>query len=121
MSRILVVDDEEYMLEVLSVLLSSEGHEVETALSGPIALEKMKQAPIDLVISDVRMSPMNGMELLRRVREVWSDMPFIVLTAYGSEKTQSDAARMGAFRYLTKPFEVDEVLAAVNGALASKA
>lgn len=117
MARILVVDDDEYVLEILQVLLEAEGYAAITASSGPKALEMLKAHKVDMIISDVRMNPMNGIELLRTVRKDSPLLPVVMLTAYGSEETAAEATSLGAQGYLTKPFTGDEVLDHVKRAV----
>lgn len=119
MARILSVDDEAMVSGILKRLLESKGHEVSTALDGPTALQIVKSTELDLVISDIRMLPMNGIELLRHIREVKADLPVIMLTAYASPETKSEADALGASDYLTKPFTGDEVFATVQRVLAA--
>lgn len=116
-SRIIVVEDEPSILSVLSTLLRSEGYEVEPTLGGDKAMEKLKEDSFDLMISDIRMSPVDGMELLRYARKHKPDMAAIMVTAYGSVETAVEAMKDGAFDYVTKPFKVDELLLTVQRAL----
>jgi two-component system, NtrC family, response regulator PilR len=117
MPKILLVDDEPSILSVLSTLLKAEGYNVESALGGQKAKELMLAEAFDLMISDVRMSPINGMELLRLAHDERPAMPVIMLTAHGSVETAIDAMKLGAFDYVTKPFKVDELLITVQRAL----
>jgi two-component system, NtrC family, response regulator PilR len=117
MAKILLVDDEPSILSVLSTLLKAEGYSVESALGGERAKQLMLADPFDLMISDVRMSPINGMELLRLAHDERPAMPVIMLTAHGSVETAIEALKLGAFDYVTKPFKVDELLITVQRAL----
>jgi DNA-binding NtrC family response regulator len=117
MSRILVVEDEPSILSVLSTLLRSEGYEVDPVLGGDKALDALKNESYDLLVSDIRMSPVDGMELLRLARKEFPEMAVIMVTAYGSVETAVDAMKYGAFDYVTKPFKVDELLMTVQRAL----
>ena len=117
MSRILVVEDEPSILSVLSTLLRSEGYEVDPMLGGDKALGALKKNSYDLMVSDIRMSPVDGMELLRLARKEFPEMAVIMVTAYGSVETAVDAMKYGAFDYVTKPFKVDELLITVQRAL----
>ena len=119
MSRILVVDDDEYILDILKILLENEGYEVTTAQDSQKGLDIVKTTEINLVISDLRMRPMNGIELLREILKVKPKLPVIMLTAYGSPETANEASQLGAFAYLTKPFGPDEVLETLQRALQS--
>ncbi len=117
MSRVLLVDDEPSILSVLSALLKAESYEVTPVLGGEKAREMLRSEIFDLMISDIRMSPVNGMELLRQAHEERPQMPVIMLTAYGSVETAIEALKLGAFDYVTKPFKVDELLITVQRAL----
>ena len=117
MTRILLVDDEASILSVLSTLLKAEGYEVVSALGGEKAKEFLEDQEFDLMISDIRMSPIDGMTLLKSTREQRPSMSVIMLTAYGSVETAIEALKLGAFDYVTKPFKVDELLITVQRAL----
>ncbi len=117
MARIIVVDNEASILTVLSTILKSENHEVETFRDGEKALKALNKRHFDLLISDIRMSPMNGMELLRRTREVHREVAVVMLTAFGSIENAIEAMKLGAFDYVTKPFKVDELIITVDRAL----
>jgi DNA-binding NtrC family response regulator len=117
MSKILLVDDEPSILNVLSTLLKAEGYDVSTALGGEKARDLLGEDGFDLMIADIRMSPINGMELLQMARQQHPAMSVIMLTAYGSVETAIKALKLGAFDYITKPFKVDELLITVERAL----
>lgn len=117
MARILLVDDEPSILSVLSTLLKAEGYEVKSILGGEQAKVALTTEKFDLLISDIRMSPVSGMELLKLAHSSVSTMPVIMLTAYGSVETAIEALKLGAFDYVTKPFKVDELLITVQRAL----
>ena len=117
MSRILIVDDEPSILSVLSTLLKAQGHDVNPVLGGDKALEVLAEEAFELMISDIRMSPVDGLELLAQARSRFPDMGVIMITAYGSVETAVDAMKNGAFDYVTKPFKVDELLITVQRAL----
>jgi DNA-binding NtrC family response regulator len=119
MALVLLVDDDEMLLAVLKALLMSEGYEVLTALDGNKAIGIVKAVDLDLVISDIRMSPMNGMELLRLIHQEKPNLPVIMLTAYASAKTAKECKELGAVGYLSKPFTNDEVLGIVQHAIES--
>ena len=118
MAMILVVDDEEYILQVLKILLQAKGYDVITASDGSKAIGVVRSVEdVNLVISDVRMSPMDGIELLKLIHEERPGLPVIMLTAYGSPKSMLEAAGLGSFAYLSKPFSVEEVLDTVRRGL----
>ena len=116
MTKILVVDDEARILLLLQSLLKAHGYDAATAKDGQQALELLKSDAFDLVISDLRMSPMDGMTLFREIKVLFPAMPVILLTAYASVETAIEAMKSGAFDYLTKPFKVDEMMATVRRA-----
>jgi two-component system, NtrC family, response regulator PilR len=117
MAKILLVDDEPSILSVLSTLLKAENYDVTPALGGEKAREVLEQNRFDLMLSDIRMTPVNGMELLKTAHEKYPHMAVIMLTAYGSVETAIEALKLGAFDYVTKPFKVDELLITVQRAL----
>ena len=113
--RIFLVDDEVHMLEALGDILISRGHAVSTATGGSEALEKLRgSVPFDLIIADLRMPGMDGVELLERVREVCPWTMFVMLTGYGTIKSAIEATKKGAYEYILKPFNPDEILQIVN-------
>ncbi len=114
--RILVVDDETQIARVLRRGLSARGYEVQTASDGEEALQAFSQWPADLVITDLSMPQMGGLELCRRLRKL-SQVPIIVLSVKGEERTKVEALDAGADDYVTKPFGIDELLARVRAAL----
>lgn len=114
--RILVVDDESQIARVLRRGLSARGYEVQTAADGEEALSTFSQWPADLVITDLSMPQMSGLELCRRLRKL-SQVPIIVLSVKGEEKTKVEALDSGADDYVTKPFGIDELLARIRAAL----
>src|SRR5215467_9970967 len=115
-SRILVVDDETQITRVLKTTLSTQGYEVKTAADGESGLQAVFDWLPDLVITDLSMPGMNGVELCRAVRER-SQVPVIVLSVRGEEKTKIEALDAGADDYVTKPFSVNELLARVRANL----
>ena len=117
MARILVVDDEISIVMTLKTLLADEGHKVEGVLSGTEAQELIKETKFDLMISDIRMNPINGMELLKFAHEATPCMTVIMLTAYGQVDPAIAAMELGAFEYIKKPFDIEELLATVAKAL----
>jgi two-component system KDP operon response regulator KdpE len=114
--RILVVDDEPQLTRVLRTGLKSHGYDVRTAADGLSGLETFNDWHPDLVITDLAMPNMNGLELCRKVRAV-SPAPIIVLSAKGEEKTKVEALDIGADDFVTKPFGIDELLARIRAAL----
>jgi len=115
-ARILVVDDEAQLTRVLRTGLKSRGYDVRTAPDGAMALETFNEWQPDLVITDLAMPIMDGLELCRQLRAV-SQVPIIVLSAKGEEKTKIEALDLGADDFVTKPFGIDELFARVRAAL----
>ncbi len=116
-ARILVVDDEESMRDFMSIMLAKEGYEVLKASSGPEALNHIKKNTPDVVITDMMMPDMNGLELMTRAREIHDDLSFIVMTAFASVDSAIEAMKKGAYDYITKPFKVDEIKLTINKVL----
>jgi two-component system KDP operon response regulator KdpE len=114
--RILVVDDEPQITRVLLRSLTSKGYEVRISSDGDLALQTFHDWPASLVITDLAMPAMGGLELCRRLREI-SDVPIIVLSVRGEEKTKVEALDAGADDYVTKPFGMDELLARIRATL----
>jgi DNA-binding NtrC family response regulator len=108
-ARLLVVDDEPIALKNLERVLAKEGYEVTTASSGPAALKLLRQRPFDVVLTDLRMEKVDGMEVLRRARELDPDLEVILITGYASIDTAIEAMKHGAYHYVAKPFKLDEV------------
>jgi two-component system response regulator PilR (NtrC family) len=119
-SRILVVDDEESIREFLEIMLKKEGYEVTIAEDGLKAKEILAKKSFDMVISDMQMPNMTGIELLKHVKESYPDVVFMMITAFGTTETAVDAMKMGAYDYVTKPFKIDEVRMNIANALRSK-
>lgn len=114
--RILVVDDEPQITRVLRTSLSSQGYDIRVANDGETALEILKDWTADLVITDLAMPHMDGLELCRRLRSR-SPVPIIVLSVRGEERTKVQALDAGADDYVTKPFGIGELLARVRASL----
>jgi two-component system, NtrC family, response regulator HydG len=114
--RILVVDDQRNMRATTAMLLRSEGYGVSEAGSGEEALRLMGAHPVDLLVTDLKMEPMDGMALLKKALETSPGLQAIVMTAFGSIESAVEAMRMGAYDYITKPFKDGELLHRVNKA-----
>ena len=114
--KILVVDDEPRILLLLKGLLTNAGYAVETAKDGESALAAFRRGETDIVITDLRMTPMDGMQLFREIHKLKPETPVILLTAYASVETAITAMREGVFDYLTKPFKVDDMTACLKRA-----
>ncbi|OIQ85454.1 transcriptional regulatory protein ZraR [mine drainage metagenome] len=112
--RVLVVDDEAKMRRVLEIMLQRMGHEVTCAADGAEALQLMKTAPANLIISDLRMPGMSGTELLQTLREQGSEVPVIIMTAYGTIESAVEAMKLGACDYIIRPFDVGALELSIN-------
>ena len=117
MNTILVVDDEPNYLIVLSELLQEEGFEVLTAESGEQALKHVREVDLDLIITDMQMPGMDGIELLKTVKTLNRDLPVIMITAFGEVEKAVVAMQSGANTYLTKPFNNQELIVNINKAV----
>src|SRR5574342_19014 len=118
--RILVVDDEMIVCESCQRILLEEGYEVEIALSGKEAFEKMKDNPFDVVITDLKMPGIDGMEVLRTFRKDYPDSIIVMITGFSTVETAVEAMKLGAFDYIPKPFTPDEVAIVVKKAIEKK-
>ena len=120
-AHILVVEDDAAMRELLRETLDEEGHEVEVAAGGRAGIERVRRGGIDLVVSDVKMPDLDGLDMLREIKAVEPSPHVITITAFGSIDTAIRAVKLGAFDYITKPFEIDQLLLAVQKALSERA
>src|SRR5262249_32594394 len=105
--RILVVDDERSMRELLAIVLRREGYDVVLAENGHAAVDVLEREPVDLLISDIKMPDLSGVDVLRAAKRVDQDILGIMITAFASTDSAVEAMRLGACDYLSKPFDVD--------------
>jgi two-component system NtrC family response regulator len=119
METILVVDDEKNYLVVLSAFLSDEGYEALTEDSSQRALEILESADLDLVLTDMKMPSMDGIELLRGIKEKSPDLPVVMMTAHGTVEKAVEAMQLGAFNFIQKPFQNETLIQIVNKAIAT--
>ena len=105
--RILIVDDEINMCSIIQDILSDEGYDVMIAENGSEALQVVRKITPDLIITDINMPCMGGLELLREVKSLHTDIQFIVMTAFGELETYLNAMSNGAFDYITKPLNIE--------------
>ena len=115
--KILVVDDEQSMTQFLGIVLRKEGFQVTTVNSGRDALDKIRTEPFDVVISDIKMPGMDGIQLLQGIKKHDANIPVVLMTAYASQQSAIDAVNLGAFQYLLKNAKNDEIRMAVRNAL----
>ncbi len=118
--RILIVDDELSMREFLEILLQKEGFFVRSARGGKEAIELLEKDPYDLVICDVKMPRVSGLDVLRKAKEIDPEIVVLMITAYASAETAVEAMKQGAYDYITKPFKVDEIKLILRNALEHK-
>src|SRR5918999_3808698 len=114
---ILVVDDEKAQREILEMILSGEGYDVTTAASGEAALKFAKERRFDLALTDLKMTGMDGIELLKRLLAFDSSIIVLLLTAHGSIDSAKEVLRHGAFDYLEKPYDREQLLETITRAL----
>lgn len=120
MEKILVVDNEKSMRDFLSIVLKKEGYSVETAEDGDHALKCFEKDIYDLVLTDIKMPRMGGLDLLKALKSVSPETVTVMMTAFASTETAIEAMKEGAYDYLTKPFQIDEVKLIIKNALERK-
>lgn len=116
---VLLVDDEEDFVDMLSLRLEATGVEAATVNSGEACLGFLESAPVDVVVLDVKMPGMDGLETLGKIKAQWPHLPVIMMTGHGSVESAEQGASLGAFDYLIKPADFDELLAKLRAAAAS--
>jgi DNA-binding NtrC family response regulator len=109
MSKVLIVDDERKILKLLGDRISEDGHQVRTSLSGNEALKTIGESAPDIILCDLKLGDMEGIDLLKRVKSNYPGTEFVIMTAYASTSTAVTAMKEGAYEYLTKPFQMEEV------------
>lgn len=114
MAHILIVDNEERMCKIIQAALTTEKNTCKICFSGQTATELLKNEPFDLVITDLKMNDVDGIQVLRFAKEIENSPEVILITAFASQQTAIDAMRFGAYDYLIKPFEMDELVLRVN-------
>jgi two-component system, NtrC family, response regulator PilR len=118
--KVLVVEDEKSMREVLKMLLESEGHEVKAALDGVEGMAALESDIFDLVITDMKMPNAGGFEVLKKVKEISPDTVVILVTAFSTKETAIEAMNLGAYDYIGKPFNIDEIRLIIRRAIEKK-
>jgi len=108
-ARILVIDDEDSMCRFMEIMLAKEGYEVHVARSGQDGIALLRENSYDLVLADLNMPEMSGIDVLREVKTFKHEQDLIVMTAYASVDSAIEAMKQGAVDYVTKPFKVDEI------------
>ncbi|SET92550.1 two-component system, NtrC family, response regulator HydG [Stigmatella erecta] len=115
--RILVVDDQRNMRTITALVLSAEGHTVFQAATGQEALDFLSRSSVDVLLTNLKMEPMDGLTLLEKALEAVPQLQVIVMTAFGSIDSAVEAMRLGAYDYITKPFKEGKLCHCVNAAL----
>lgn len=118
MAKVLIADDDVPVLNSISVLLRSLDHEVTAISDSAEAVRVLQEDRFDLLITDIRMTPVDGMQLLQLAQDTHPDMPTIVVSAYSSDAAQEQGYQLGCKAYIKKPFNINEVIDAVEKALA---
>ena len=118
MAQILIVDDEVDMLALLAMIITEKTNHRATTTNNPLEVPKLiKEGAFDLLIADLKMPGMGGMELIDEVRKIDKSIPILIITAYGSIESAEEAIHKGAYDYITKPFRKEQILIAINRAL----
>jgi len=115
--RILIVDDEPDVGKFFQKILSEEGYRVMSATSGPEALSIIKKIKPEIIFLDIKMPEMDGMETFRRIRKISKKIVVIIITGYGSLKTAKEAMALGAYDYVSKPFNLESIKSMIREAL----
>ncbi len=115
--KILVIDDEDIVRTSCSRTLAPAGFEVRLARNGVEGLKILEEGPFDLVLTDLKMPDMDGIEVLRKIKETWPAVEVIIITGYQTVDTAVKAIKLGAFDYIEKPFTPDALITAVSKAL----
>ncbi|MBT8378210.1 MAG: response regulator [Ignavibacteria bacterium] len=118
--KILLVDDEKEFVETLSERIKMREHDSVVALDGEQALKKLEDEIPDVVVLDLKMPGIDGMEVLKRIRKAYPKVQVIMLTGHGSEKDEEEARKLGAFEYLEKPVEIDKLMMKIKKAYKNK-
>src|SRR5260221_3845827 len=121
MANILIVDDEQSHRQLLTLVFEEQGNSIRTAMNGRQALDLLAAEPADVIISDVKMPDMDGIEMLRAVRETLPDLGVILMTAFASVETAREAFKLGADDFIQKPFDVEELKLIVKKTLEKQA
>lgn len=121
MSNLLIVDDEQSYRQLLSLVFEGEGHSIRTAMNGREAIELLQAEPADLILSDVKMPDMDGIDMLRNLRETMPDVGVVFMTAFASVESAREAFKLGADDFVTKPFDVEELKLIVKKTLDKQA
>ncbi len=117
--KILVVDDNEEQVSIIKKALNAEGYSVSPATSGALALSILEKEKVDVLVCDMSMPEMDGITLLKKVKEIYPGMPVIIITAFGDWGKYAEALREGAAEFLSKPFKMEELMKTIRKVLSS--
>jgi DNA-binding response OmpR family regulator len=112
--KVLIVDDDRDIVSIVSTILAGWGWDISAAYSGAAALEAVTASKPDIILLDIMMPEMNGIEVLKRIRKIDSDARIIMITAFGDVESYLDSMELGAYEYINKPFETDELLEMID-------
>src|SRR5690606_34268558 len=118
--RILVVDDELFIRQVVADFLSMEGYEVRVAADGVLAQQELAKAAFDIVVTDLKMPNMSGLQLLNHITQAYPTTLTVIMTGFGTVESAINAMKQGAYDYVLKPFKTDEIIQVVRRALQQK-
>ncbi|MBI5026861.1 MAG: sigma-54-dependent Fis family transcriptional regulator [Nitrospirae bacterium] len=118
--RILVIDDEAIVRVSCQRALAPEGYDVEATSRGDEALKLLEEENFDIVLTDLKMPDMDGIEVLKKIKESWPQLVVIIITGYGTVSTAVQAIKLGAFDYIEKPFTPDDIIAVVKRAVEAR-
>ncbi len=119
-ARVLVIDDEAIVRVSCKRVLEPQGYEVEVTERGAEALRMLQERPFDVVVTDLLMPDMDGLEVLKKIKESWPEIPVIIITGYGTVSTAVQAVKLGAYDVVEKPFTPETILQVVERALKDK-
>ena len=117
MASILIIDDERAIRNVLKDILNNEGYTTDEATDGEEGLKKFKLANFDLVLCDIKMPKIDGIEFLQKAKEINADVPIIIISGHGNIETAVDAVKKGAFDYISKPPDLNRLLITIRNAM----
>lgn len=118
--RVLVIEDQQVLLRYLELMLKRAGYDVVVATNGRQGIQILETDSIDLVLTDFRMPILDGLDVLRYVQQSRQPVPVVLMTAYGAPGVANEALRLGAFAYIPKPFEFEELVQILQQAMAKK-
>ena len=118
--KILVVDDNKETCDALTEIFAEQGYQTFSALGGRLALDTVKKKKPELVLLDIKMPKMDGIEVLKRIKKIDKEVVVVMITGYGALDTAKEAMRLGAYDYVTKPFDIDFIKVVIRDALSER-